>query len=97
MFPLIAMAAKFLMPMVTQAIGGLASGGLSGILGKLGSFGDMLGGLTGKAREARQEASSKMAKAQETAQAAKQQEENFLEKGIKELTKALPVPAFNLF
>lgn len=95
MFPLIAAAAKFLMPMVTKALGSMMSGGLSGILGKLGNFGDLLGGLTEKAQEARQEADGKMKKAQETATAAKQQAENFLE-NAQNAVKALPVPAFNL-
>lgn len=96
MFPLIAMAAKFLMPMVTKMAGSLMSGGLSGILGKLGNFGDLLGGLFDKAKETRQEANSKMEKAKEANLAAQRQQETFLASVSTNVTQVMPQAAFSV-
>lgn len=96
MFPLIAMAAKFLMPMVTKMAGSLMSGGLSGILGKLGNFGDLLGGLFEKNKEARQESNAKMEKAKDANLAAQRQEDSFMSRVTTNVTQVAAQSAFSV-
>ena len=95
--PLIAAAAKFILPMATKMMGGLMSGGFGGMLSKLFNFGDMLGGLFGKSQSRTQAANEKMDRAQGPAQTAQQQAEAFQARVDRGLVNPLPVPAFNLF
>lgn len=94
-FPLIAMAAKFLMPMVTKMVGGMLSGGVGGILGKLGNFGDMLGGILGKGKDRANDAQSKQDNTAAQAKDAGDQAKGFLSSLGQALP--LPMPSFNLF
>lgn len=95
--PLIAAAAKFILPMATKMLGGLASGGFGGMLSKLFNFGDMLGGLFGKSQERTQEANQRMERAGNQSRTAQQEADAFAARANQGPVIPLPVPAFNLF
>lgn len=97
MFPLIAAAAKVLLPMVGNLFGGLMSGGLGGFLSKIMNFGDLLGGAMGKAQERTQDAKAKMAKADEKVQTARMEADAFYSRvSVSAQFQAMPMPATNL-